>query len=327
VRFGESPDRLDRTLTLSGHAEGGLPSKVQFVPIRTGTNALYAQLVFADGTASETQKTAVEPMQRRFRAGRRLAADDSRAPLAFGTSKMGETALVAFPDAPAGSTAVEYAIDGGAFGPAKPYQGSSPRGMGVEIALPDGTRALDLRFRLGAGETLGPFRYRVEGEATLASGLEASFLEEIATAIECTRVEATLPPAEPAAGATRADHLQANKEIESLRSRLLSRGLSFVQQAPVVVCIPRGRARRPLADRGTWGAVRAVRVGASLETLQEPVAVRAGVASPTASRPTGHPVWHAFLPVDTREVVARFELQDGSWSEPVRVFVEPLPKT
>jgi hypothetical protein len=332
IRFGESADNLDRVIEIppsppveDAQAIAAVSGKYgfNFVPYRIGTKQLYVQLEFYDGTRSEL-KSWKPGADRQGRFGVRVPAEPSAAgnlaPPLFAATQLTfknnrESYEIQFiPDPPAGTFDVMYSFDEEGFFKA-PF--TEQYGGRVFYFLgPVRDTTVRLLFKKQDGAELGAFRYRLkDAPSMIVNMLKPRFTkEDLVQKIACLRIGQRFPqdPADfPNAG-------EYSRRMKSIGGQLTHAGLGFVQQAPVIVCLPATQSGNYVYY--DWGYVREVRVGHKMGEL-EAVAVNVSIDNVIACNvPRSRAeIWKATLPADAAAVYVQCVFRDGTTSEEIRL--------
>jgi hypothetical protein len=326
VRFGETADNLDRVIEIppsppveDKDAIAAVSDKYgfNFVPYRIGAKQLYVQLEFYDGTRSDT-KLWKPGVDRQGRFGVRVPAEPNAAgklvPPLFAATQLvftnGEHYEIQFvPDPPVGTVEVMYSFDEEGFFKA-PFS-ETYAGRVYYCLGPVRDTLVRLLFKKQDGTELGPFRYRLkDAPSMIVNMLKPRFTkEDLVQKLACIRIRERFPldPAD-----------FPNSGVYSRGEQLTHAGLGFVQQAPVIVCLP---AEQSGGQRYyDWGYVREVRVGHKMGEL-ETVAVKVSIENVVAcnvSRSRAE-IWKATLPADSAAVYVQCVFKDGTTSDEIRL--------
>ena len=311
MRFGETASQLDRSI----EPKAGIPGRTgfQYFPVRPGTNKVYAQLSFADGTLSEVRTLDVQsPLQ--ATQGIRLSPVNPRnaqAPVVFAAYTAGFPHLQVFPTVPSGAVGVRYSFDAGGFFDARPHQTVLPI---YSINAPLTATGVRLSFPLENGSELGPFEYSFGNVAELTSEtFRASLAAKLPEVIKCWRVSFGLPASHPDSSSM--DYRRRMDSEKMTRRTLLSRGGLETYVGPAaIVCAP-----DEMTPGTIWAEAREIRFGTAAGQLTERRAV-----SELRPGARGAALWHVALPLNATGVYAQVIFGNGTSSREFRIPIGEL---
>ena len=350
LRFGEDPNRLDRTIEVRQPAEEvtaqnlsafGAGYALEYIPYREGAK-VYSRLELVDGTLGKVLETSPPPDHRRGVELKPAAGQDPSLRL-FAAFEEGREAIDFTPVAPDGTAKVLYTFDEGGYFPANREWQKEPSNAawraGFRFQGPVSDAKVRLKFELENGNAVGPYGFTLENvRQSIAEGLKSRFVADEESALICLKLTFTYPlptpkDVNPAVApkdqqvelATRVFHVDhANGDL----LRRIQRKVEVPDDihAPAMVCLPRGDWLREPGDEarrfprlGSWSAVKQVNIGTRPGRLDQvaPVAVRYD-ATNQYERATSK-VLMQYLPDDAKGVYVQFTFRDGTTSPEIRV--------
>jgi TIR domain-containing protein len=324
IAIGESSGNLDRTITLPpGTGDPRDRYSLQYIPIRPGSNELYARLEFYDGSKSDVRPARIQSNDRT--TGIRLRSD----PFMF--ALLPEPSLfIAFDgrsnrleiraEAPLEATAAAYATNGGSFKAARALGSGQQSNKGFEFETDIADADILVRFSMPDGSEAGPFTYHLKDAAGIVLGnFKAGLLADLDKAIACTRVPFALPPV----GSLPASERQT---VARNTSELRQRGLAFLTKGPAVACVPARQTQQ--SDLGNYSALQEVRAGEASGKLDQIQRVRLDWKEVLSRRlpQDVSSVWHVVLPASADAVYVQFVFWDGSTSREFRAAIQELSR-
>jgi hypothetical protein len=341
IRFGESRDALNRTIAIVVPAEAATERGLQeiasryvadFIPVRPGSDSIWARMEFYDGTSSEPKGARIN----RANAARRTLGltlpnldGDAAAPLIFAGFTAGNDSVQFVVDA-RGADQVMYSLDDGGLLRAQEVQGRSREQIGFRMAGAPSGKALRVELRMPGGELRGPFRYGTDDAAQLISNtLKASLESNLGALVECIRVGTQFTARSLEQDRKSAD-ASIRRRTSQMAAALEAQGLSFITRGPSIGCRPDWQGHAAVTGNylGDWGIVEEVRFGTRQGRLGERVRNSLTLAAALAGQiPRGRNfagIWHVELPEDAEAVYAQLVYRDGNRSEEFRVPIEEL---
>lgn len=334
IHFGEHPDRLDRSLTFD--LPRGFISEQQFrdgqeahalenIPLRPGSEAIYVQLEFFDGTRSDTRHFGLEHDDMYFVVGRQLdpvdMPEDAEPLLLFLGYEAGNNNFTYAPAVPIGATEVRFSFDEEGLFPAESSSEHTPlRRFGFNGPLRSGL--VRVSYTQADGMTVGPFRYRFDPRPIIAEALQGQFRTFMRDAITCCRIQRTWPP-NKSSERTFGELASHNKFTLMLRIEGVPNA-DFT--APSTICFPTSSRRMGEMD-GPWASVTEVRIGTSPDQLDIVRRLKADVLDavdpvpPMTFDDLGLTDWIEVLPVDAKAVYVQYKFLDGEQSEVIRLKI------
>jgi hypothetical protein len=330
IHVGEKPDALDRVIEIkqppdlssANVAEHAEKYWLKGIPYRLGTEKIYVQLEFYDGTKSRIGESRVESgyaghfgdAQLTGKQLEGVAESGGKAPPLFATPLPSRNEMMFAPDLTPETKSIGYSFDAGGF------LSVTRNEWGLtEFRGPMNAGQVRVQFTLADGTKLGPYRYQVDAGSQLAAALKKHFVSLENAGIRCRRFK------QRSGGI--GDPLQQRIAWESAFG---TNHLDGITPKPCVICTPRalssGYRIEEQADLRSWGAAKEVRVGTKLDRLDQTIPVTAFPAGdsgpPSFSSPTA--VWHVVLPVDTTEVYVQIVFRDDTTGEIVRLPIEEI---
>jgi TIR domain len=310
----ESPNRVDPNFLRDIR-----PTNLGGVPVPLGSGPITVELYFKDQRHPETQQVNMAnsgigcvnlPCTSTTGSG--------KAPLLYAGFEPVNQDVVFLPIAPNGTIKILYAFKNGSY---QVLEGGDSRIWGIfqrAISHWKPSDTINLLFQNSDGGESGPFAYSLAGIQEMVRGsFKQKVLQQWREMIQCKRVSFKFP--------VPATHDEAEF---SVKRKLISAGLGFIEQAPVLACIPSpaGWSGNSYGSFGSlWSAVREVRLGPEPSHL--PYSAIPGLNVQTfieTPRIIVDANWKVLMPADLQSVYVQFAFFDGGTTEPKSIPIEEI---
>jgi hypothetical protein len=314
LRNDESPDRVDPNFLRDVR-----PSNLNGVPVPFGSSPISVQLDYKDQRHTETQQISMtNPGIECIKLAQTSVGTGGKAPALYAAYEPVVEELVFLPIAPNGTLKTLYAFRNGSY---QVFDRADSRIWGVfqrMISQWKPSDTISLLFQLGDAREFGPFEYSLAGiQDMVRRSLKQQVLQRWREMIQCKRVAFNFP--------VPATH---NEAEYSVKRKLISANLDFIEEAPVLVCIPSraGWSGHSYQSFGNlWAAVREVRFGP--EPSQLPYIATPGINVQTfieTPRIVVDVKWRVLMPPNLQSVYVQFVFFDGGMTEPKSIPIEDI---
>jgi hypothetical protein len=317
LRQDESPDRVDPNFLRDVR-----PSNLGGVAVPFGSSPISIELDFKEQKHSEIQQVAMtNPSIECMNLVQTSVGKSGRAPALYAAYEPVDEEVVFLPIAPNNTVKILYALKNGSY---QVFNRGDSRLWGIfqrAISPWKSSDTISLLFQGGDGRESGPFEYSLVGiEDMVRRSLKQQVLQRWREMVQCKRVAFKFPPP------------PTHDESEySIKRKLISANLGFLEQAPVMVCIPSpsndiGWSGHPAQSFGIlWAVVREVRFGPEPSHLSysatPDVDVRTFIETP---RILVDAKWKVLMPANLQSVYAQFVFFDGKSTEPKSIPIEEV---